>query len=94
MKNSEKKISYHKSFKKNYQKRIGNNKKLIIKVEKFLDLFLKNRNHPLLKDHQLKGILKDYRAFSITGDIRIIYKETEDYIILLDIGTYAQVYDL
>lgn len=38
--------------------------------------------------------MKGKRAFSVTGDMRIIFEEFDDYVlvIMLDIGTHAQVY--
>ena len=45
-----------------------------------------------LHDHALTGKLADKRAFSVAGDIRVIYVELEDAIVLLDIGTHNQVY--
>lgn len=45
-----------------------------------------------LHDHALTGKLAGKRAFSMAGDIRIIYIELEDSIVFLDIGTHNQVY--
>lgn len=60
--------------------------------EKFM-LFLKNPKDPTLKNHALQGLLKGKRAFSVTGDVRVIYRFIDkDTIILLRIGTHNQVY--
>jgi addiction module RelE/StbE family toxin len=45
-----------------------------------------------LYDHTLTGKLDGKRAFSITGEFRVLYVELEDAIVLLDIGTHNQVY--
>jgi len=45
-----------------------------------------------LHDHALTGKLAGKRAFSIAGDIRVIYVEFDDFIVFLDIGTHNQVY--
>ena len=45
-----------------------------------------------LYDHALTGKLDGKRAFSITGEIRVVYVELEDAIVLLDVGTHKQVY--
>lgn len=45
-----------------------------------------------LRDHALEGNMKGLRAFSITADIRVVYAEDEDFIVLVDVGTHAQVY--
>ncbi len=87
------KIRHHPSFKKAFKKRIGNNKKLIQKVQARIDLFVKNSNDPMIKDHQLTGAKKDHRAFWITGDIRIIYYPvSKNEVLFIDIGTHNQVY--
>lgn len=43
-------------------------------------------------DHALTGKLTGKRAFSVAGDIRVIYVELEDAIVFLDIGSHNQVY--
>lgn len=86
-------IELHPDFQKSYNKRIANNRKLVEKTSKRLELFQKDSKNPTLKDHQLKGDKRNFRAFSITGDIRIIYlRVSKDHIILVDIGTHNQVY--
>lgn len=87
-----KEITYTKTFSKNYKKITRSNPNLKIRIEKRISLFIKNKTHPTLRNHQLKGVMKDYRAFSITGDVRILFKEYEDLIIFTDIGTHNQVY--
>ena len=56
-------------------------------------LFLDNPTYPLLNDHALKGDQSGRRSFSITGDIRVIYRKMdESTVLLLDIGSHNQVY--
>ena len=87
------KIELHPRFKRSYKNRITNNPLLVLKTKERLKLFQKDPNSPVLKDHQLKGKKRDYRAFSVTGDIRIVYISiSKGYIVLLDIGTHNQVY--
>jgi len=87
------KIELHPTFKKSYNKRISNKPKLVLKTAERIKLFQETLNDPILKDHQLKGSKSNLRAFSITGDIRVVYMEVSDeHIILLDIGTHNQVY--
>lgn len=85
-------IYHHKKFLKNYKLRILSNPKLDNKFQERLELLVKESNNPALKDHQLAGDKSDYRAFSVTGDIRVIYKKSTDQIELYDIGTHNQVY--
>lgn len=87
------KIELHPDFKKSYKKRISKNPKLVLKTAQRINLFQENSDEPILRDHQLKGSKNNLRAFSISGDIRIVYmKVSEEHIILLDIGTHNQVY--
>lgn len=47
----------------------------------------------MLNDHQLTGDLEGKRAFNITGDIRVVYRQIdEEAIEFLDIGSHNQVY--
>lgn len=85
-------IKYHKEFVKNYRKRITANPKLVTQFKKRLESFTKNPNDPTLKDHKLVGKRQSFRAFSVTGDIRVVYKITGNEIWLYDIGSHNQVY--
>ena len=86
-------IETHSTFDKNFAKRIKRNSKLVLKYQKRLSLFILNSNDPLLKDHSLTGKKKGLRAFSITGDVRIIYlKIKKDHYLFIDIGSHNQVY--
>lgn len=81
-----------KQFEKHYRKRIQPDSKLDRQFEKRLYLFLRGERAYPLNDHELTGKLTGKRAFSITPDIRVIYEETGNTIIFLDIGTHTQVY--
>ena len=85
-------IKYHKEFSKNYQKRISPNPKLVSKFQTKLKQFIDNPTSPGLKDHKLIGKLSSYRAFSVTGDIRVVYRIVNNELWLYDIGTHNQVY--
>lgn len=85
-------IEFSKQFVKHYRKRIKQNKNLQKRFAKRLRLFKKDRQNPILRDHKLKGSKIGLRAFSITGDHRVVYKEFGNYILFLDIGTHNQVY--
>lgn len=64
------------------------------KVCEALTLFIEDRTNPALRDHALKGKLKDYRSFSAAWDLRIIYQEKEKFlkITLINVGTHNPVY--
>lgn len=85
------KIKYHKKFLKRFDKFSLKDKKRITKAIK---RFLKDPFNEQLKNHKLAGKLSKCRAISVTGDIRIIFKEFDEYtlVILLNVGTHNQVY--
>jgi len=82
----------HSHFRKNYQKRILPHPIIDRKFEEKLRLFIQNPKNPELKNHKLLGPLKGFRVFSVTGDIRVIYRIIGDIIELYDIGSHNQVY--
>jgi addiction module RelE/StbE family toxin len=86
------KIKYHKDFLKNYKKRIKPYPKLSSQFAKQLNKFINNPKDSLLRDHKLIGKKKNFRAFSVTGDIRVVYIINDDEIWLYDIGSHNQVY--
>jgi addiction module RelE/StbE family toxin len=85
-------IKYHKEFLKNYRKRIYPNKKLTEQFKTQLQKFIDNPTDPILRDHKLIGKKQSFRAFSVTGDIRVVYKLENSEIWLYDIGSHNQVY--
>jgi addiction module RelE/StbE family toxin len=85
-------IRYTRQFNKHYRARIAPNPKLAAKFTQRLKLFAANPSSSALNDHALSGSMADLRAFSVTGDIRVIYYKDEACYRLMDIGTHAQVY--
>ena len=85
------KIKYHRHFEKQYQKLPT---VLQSKVRLATSRFTRNPLDPRLKNHALAGQLKGFRAFSVTGDIRIIFEQHGSYtlVIFLSVGTHSQVY--
>lgn len=84
-------LTFHRHFKKSFDKLHLSLQK---KTEETLHLFSENPYHPRLKNHKLQGNLHEKRAISVTGDVRIIFEEFEDYtlVLILDVGTHNQVY--
>ena len=83
-------IAKGKQFEKQY-------KKLSPKIQKHfserLRLFVDNKNHPLLRVHSLVGKYKGLYSFNVTADIRVIYDDAyEDLIILIYIGSHGELY--
>lgn len=85
-------IVRHKRFIKNYKRRVLPKRALDKQFESRVRLFLVGVRDEPINDHGLKGQHDGERAFSITGDVRVIYRETEDAFEFLDIGTHNQVY--
>jgi len=84
-------IKFHKNFQKRFKKLPPSLKaKTITAIKKFE----KNPFGKELKNHPLKGRLSGKRAFSVTGDLRVIFEEKDNYVlvIMLDLGTHNQVY--
>lgn len=62
-------------------------------IEEVIVLFQENPSDTRLHDHALRRRMKGKRAFSITGDVRIVYREIgKNTVRFLDIGTHPQVY--
>jgi len=60
-----------------------------------LELFLKDKNHPLLNNHALIGKLQNYRSINVTGDWRALFREFEggELVFFEFIGTHSQLYN-
>ena len=85
-------IKRDKTFEKHFKQRIAPNEKLVKLFKQRLKLFLDGELGYPLYDHALTGKLEGKRAFSVAGDIRVIYIELEDFFIFIDIGSHNQVY--
>ncbi len=46
----------------------------------------------LMDNHPLRGQMGLYRAFSIRDDLRVVYFETPEYFLFLDMGPHDEVY--
>lgn len=85
-------IKYSNLFVRHLNKRIRPYPSLVREFKDSLSLFILFPGNPSLKDHQLTGDKSEYRAFSVTGDIRVIYKVFKDQFVFYDIGSHDQVY--
>ena len=85
------KVIFTRKFSKQYNKAPD---KVKTAFNKRLDLFIKDKYHPLLSNHALLGELKDLRSISITGDWRALFRELEsgELIFFEFIGTHSQLY--
>ncbi len=87
-----KKIEYTKQFQRRLKQRYSHQPKVIERLKHHLELFGNGVRKELINDHPLTGRLKSLRAFSVGGDVRVVYQETNDCYLLLDIGSHNQVY--
>ena len=85
-------IKRDKTIEKHFKQRISQNKKLREQFKERLALFIAGHLCYPLHDHALTGKLAGKRAFSIAGDVRVIYVELVDSIVFLDVGSHTQVY--
>ena len=86
-------IRYHARFLKHYRQRILRSASLRQKLEEKVELFSDDPNNEVLQDHPLKGRQLGLRAFSITGDMRVVYRWLRrDLVQFLDVGSHNQVY--
>lgn len=85
-------IIRHRKFEKNFRSRISPHPKLKKQFQARLQLFTEGvRDYPL-DDHALVGTMKGLRAFSVGGDLRVVYRETAGCYEFLDVGSHNQVY--
>ena len=58
-------------------------RKIQLKFDQRLRLFVDQPDHPQLRVHRLRGDLSNYRSFSVTGDVRVIFEVLPDEVIKL-----------
>lgn len=85
-------IVFHKNFVKTYEKLSLKQQE---KVERILFIFQRNPHDPQLKNHPLHGGQKGKRAVSAGGDLRLVFKEENNYqnVIFVRVGTHTQAYE-
>jgi len=80
-----------KRFEKDLSKLLKSNPRLEKKVEKTLNLLIKNPKYPSLRLHKLSGLGENY-SISVDMNIRIIINIEDGKIFLLRIGSHDEVY--
>lgn len=83
-------IRFSKKFKKQY-------KRLPVKIQSKFDqrfrLWQKNPDAPELRRHYLKGEYKNVQSINITGDIRALYEQRSNVLVVyLLIGSHSELY--
>ena len=83
-------IEFTKSFTKQFKKLHTNQQE---RFYERLELFKKNPQDRVLRDHALKGTYKGYRSIDIEGDLRALYYVKEDVVVVFAIiGSHSQLY--
>ena len=83
-------IQYTPKFKKQYKK-LPN--KLQHQFDERLKLFIRDPTNPKLRVHPLKGSFSGYWSMNISGDLRAIYLNNgNELVIFALIGTHSQLY--
>jgi len=54
--------------------------------------FVADPQDPLLATHKLKGELGGYWAFSVDGDLRVLFRWDGDQAFLVNLGSHDQIY--
>ena len=83
------KIRFSRNFKKQRKKAPSKIKQAL---DKRIELFLRDPFSPQLRNHTLIGKYSGLRSINVTGDWRAIFKENNEVIIFLFLGTHSQLY--
>jgi addiction module RelE/StbE family toxin len=84
------KLAFHRNFDKEFARLSGAKKE---RVKKAIELYLQEPEHPVLRNHPLKGGWSHYRSISAGGDLRIHYRLLDqDTTLLVAVGTHSQLY--
>jgi len=87
------KVAYSPAFARAYKKQIKNQLSIQQLFNEKIVLFLQDPYHPQLRTHKLKGNLKDFYAFSIDYNLRVLfYFASDDEVIFENIGSHDEVY--
>ncbi len=82
-------IYLHKNFIRGYKKITKNQK---IKFKERRNLFIQDEFNPILNNHALTGKYKGYRSINVTGDLRVVFKRTENEAIFTIIDSHSNLY--
>ncbi len=83
-------IEFTKSFTKQFKKLRTNQQE---RFYERLELFKKNPQDRVLRDHALKGKYKGYRSIDIDGDMRALYYVKSDVVVVFAIiGSHSHLY--
>lgn len=86
------KIEFAQSFPRKAKKLIKKNPQLENIFKEVLYKLSEDAFNPSLHTHALSGELKGKHACSLTYDLRIVFKLSDDTVHLLDFGSHDEVY--
>ena len=80
-------------YKDKFEKKFG---KLNFKIQNQfygrLDIFIEDKFNFLLNNHSVEKRFPDCRSINITGDYRAIFKDKNDIVTFVNIGTHSELY--
>lgn len=82
-------IYLQKNFVRGYKKLNKNQK---IKFKERRNLFIQDEFNPILNNHALSGGYKGFRSISVTGDLRAVFKRTDNEAIFVAIDSHSNLY--
>ncbi|HUY69475.1 MAG TPA: type II toxin-antitoxin system mRNA interferase toxin, RelE/StbE family [Candidatus Tyrphobacter sp.] len=83
-------IRFHRNFEKQYKKFSAKTK---AKIRERLSLFLRDEFDPILNNHPLRGKYGGYRSINISGDLRAVYKLSDQEIrVFVAVATHNTLY--
>lgn len=86
-------IAFSKAFKRTFRKTVKRQRDLEDRFWSRVDIFREDPYHPSLRTHKLTGQLDGLWSFSVTYDVRVIFRLVDgDKAIFVDIGDHDTVY--
>lgn len=82
-------VSFHKTFKKKYDKLSPKTKE---QFKDRLKMFMKDKFEPTLNNHSVGRAYPNCRSINITGDYRAVFEEQNDKVFFITIGTHSELY--
>ena len=82
-------IHLHKNFEKPYSKLSPAIKE---KFKERRNLFMNNPFNPILNNHSVDKAYPGCRSINITGDYRVIFRQNDNLVEFINIGTHSQLY--
>ena len=83
-------IIFQKSFQKDFTKCPA---KVRIQAQERIELFVADRFNPLLNLHALKGDYVGCWSINVNADVRIIFYQEDDMMVLLRVGSHSKLYE-